>query len=242
MAFWLKLASGMLGFATLLSAQNIPPGSTLPIVLNSSLDARKNKPGAKIEGRLKQDVTLSSGAKIKAGSRVTGRIASVTRPSRIVLQFDQIEDGGKAIPLNVSVRAMADSNSIYNAQIPIDAESNYETENQWVTRQIGGDIVNRGRDLVASGNAIVGQWKGGVWAKLAYVSDCPPRNLPDVEQPMWVFSVDACGLYGLSSLKLAHAGDTDPMGQVVLESDKDVAIGGGSGWLLIVNAAPSATH
>jgi hypothetical protein len=243
MTFWLKFALGLLCAATTtLTAQNIPPGSTLPVVLNSSLDARKDKPGSKIEGRLKQDVSLPSGAKIRSGSRVTGHIVSVTKPSRIVLRFDQLEDGGKTIPLNVSARAIAAMESVYSAQVPIDAESNYESENQWTMRQVGGDIVNRGRGLVASGDAIVGQWKGGVWAKLAYVSDCPPRNMPDKEQPMWVFSVDACGLYGFRDLKLVHAGDTDPSGQIVLESGKDVDVGGGSGWLLVVNGSPSATH
>ena len=246
MTFWLKLAIGLLCVTTTLAGQNIPPGSTLPVVLNSSLDARKDKPGTKIQGRLKQDVPLPAGAKIKSGSRVSGHIVSVTKPSgsgsRMVLQFDQVENEGKTIPLNVSGRAIADSNSIYSAQIPIDAESNYETENQWTMRQVGGDIVNRGRGVVASGNAIVGHYAGAVWAKLAYVSGCPPSEVGNGEQPMWVFSVDACGVYGLRDLKLAGAGDTDPLGQIVLESEKNVDIGGGSGWLLIVNAAPLATH
>ncbi len=247
MAFWRNLAIGLICSATLLAAQDIPPGSTLPIVLNSSLDARKTKPGARIEGRLKENVPLASGEKFKTGSRVTGHIVSVNKTSgggsRLVLQFDQLQDGGKTIPLNVSARAIADSNSIYNAQIPIDAESNYESENQWTMRQVGGDIVNRGRGVVASGSGIVGHYDGAVWAKLAYVSGCPPSDVNNIEQPMWVFSVDACGLYGLSDLTLAGAGNTAPLGQITLESDSNVDIGGGSGWLLVVNAtAPSATH
>ena len=54
---------------------------------------------------------------------------------------------------------------------------------------------------------------------------------------MWVFSVDACGVYGAEDLKLTRHGDTDPLGQVTLESSSNVRLGGDSGWLLVVNEA-----
>ena len=36
------------------SAQQIPPGTALPVMLNSSLDAKKDKPGHKISARVMQ--------------------------------------------------------------------------------------------------------------------------------------------------------------------------------------------
>jgi hypothetical protein len=243
---WLKLAIGLFCATATLSAQDIPAGTALPVTLNSTLDAKKDRPGEKIEARLMQDVPLPSGGKIKSGSHVIGHVVEVTKPasggSRIVLKFDQLEDEGKAIPLSVSARAIAASDSTYNAQIPIDAESNYESSDEWVMRQVGGDIVNRGRGVIASGDTIVGKWKGAAWAKLAYVSGCPPRDVPNDEQAMWVFSVGACGLYGFRDIKLVNAGDGSPIGQIVLESQQDLHVGDGSGWLLIVSAAPLATR
>ena len=114
--------------------------------------------------------------------------------------------------------------------------------NQWVMRQVGGDIVNRGRGVVASSNAIVGRWDGAAWGRLTPGTDgdCPATDGDVSEQALWVFSTSACGLYGFRDLKLVHAGRTDPVGQIALESDKNLHVGGGSGWFLLVNAA-SAT-
>ena len=243
---WLKLATALLGASTMLAAQDIPAGTALLVALNSTLDAKKDKPGEKIEARLMQDVPLPSGAKIKSGSHVIGHIVAVTKPasggSRITLKFDQLEAEGKTIPLTVSARAIAVMESVYAAESPIDANSNYETSNEWTMRQVGGDIVNRGTGVVASGDTIVGKWKGDVWAKLAYVSGCPPHDVPSDDQAMWVFSVGACGLYGLKDVKLVNPGDGTPVGQIVLESEQDLHVGGGSGWFLVVNAAPTATR
>src|SRR5271165_3916621 len=200
---WLRLAIGLFCAAATLVAQDIPAGTALPVALNSTLDAKKDKPGEKIEARLMQDVPLPSGGKIKSGSHVIGHVLELTKPgsggSRIALKFDQLQDGGNTIPLPVSARAIA-------------------------------------------AMEIVGQWNnGGAWAKLAYVSGCPPHDVPSNEQAMWVFSVGACGLYGFSDVKLVSAGDGKPIGQIVLESQQDLRVGGGSGWFLIVSAAPAAT-
>ena len=232
--------------AALLVSPGIPAGTVLPITLGTTLDAKKDKPGQKLDGRLMEEVALSGGARFKRGARVSGHVVEVTRlpggGSRLVLKFDQIEGDGQNSPLNVSVRAIADSQSVYHAHIPIDASSNYESENMWVVRQVGGDIVNRGRRIVASGDAIVGRWDGTVWAKLAYVPGCPPRDLPKDEQPMWVFSVNACGVYGEPDIKLTSAGNAEPAGQIVLESPKDAKLGGGSGWLLVSNGAATSVQ
>jgi len=245
---WLKLAFGVLCAVTMLAAQDIAAGTALPVTLNSTLDAKKDKRGEKIEAKLMQDVPLSAGEKIKSGSHVIGHVVEVTKPasggSRVVLKFDQLEAEGKMIPLTVSARAIAAMESVYAAEVPIDAESNYESSNEWTMRQVGGDIVNRGRGFIASGDTIVGKWKGAAWGKLTPPLDggCPVSDGNDREQALWVFSTSACGLYGFHDVKLVHAGRTDPVGQIALESEQDLHVGDGSGWLLIVSAAAPATH
>ncbi len=52
-----------------------------------------------------------------------------------------------------------------------------------------------------------------------------------------MFSPWACGVYGFSDLKIAHAGRTQPVGQIELESSRNVHVQGGSGWLLRVESA-----
>jgi hypothetical protein len=52
---------------------------------------------------------------------------------------------------------------------------------------------------------------------------------------LWVFSSDACGLYDFSNVTLTHAGRTNPVGEITLESRKgDFNIPSGSGLLLRV--------
>ena len=90
----LKLAIGLLCAAATLSAQDIPAGTALPVTVSSTLDAKKDKAGAKIEARLMQEIPLPSGSKIKAGAHVIGHIVDVNKAagggSRMVLKFDQL--------------------------------------------------------------------------------------------------------------------------------------------------------
>lgn len=237
----IRFAPVLLCWVSLLPAQELPAGTVLPMLLNSAIDSKKDKPGGKIEGVLKQDVPLPSGMKIKSGSHVDGHILEVSRPAgggaRIVLSFDRLHVAGHVIPLSLAVRAMAAKESVYNARLPINVTLD-SSQDEWITQQVGGDIVNRGRGVVASTDAIVGRWDGSVWARLTPASDagCPSSDGNGREQALWVFSTSACGVYGLTGVKLAHAGRTNPVGHIVLESAQDVKIAGGSGWLLLVNA------
>jgi len=232
----------------MITAQDLPAGTVLPIVLSSALDAKKSKPGQKIEGKTMQEIRLPSGATIKSGSRVSGSIFEVTRPgaggSRIALKFEHLVNDGRVVPLSVSLRAMAATADVYSAGVPIGTASEHESQGNWRTRQVGGDIVNRGQGVVAEGDAIVGKYAGAVWAKLtpAPEAGCPATDDNDYEQAMWVFSTSACGVYGLGDVKFVHAGRTAPLGQIVLESKGDLKVSGGSGWLLLVNAAPSGAE
>jgi hypothetical protein len=236
------VAVALLSLFATVATRNLPAGTALPIMVSSTLNAKSDKPGQKIEGKLMQEVQLPSGGVLKKGARVTGEIISVRKPVQIILRFDQIDDDGQTIPLNVSLRALASSHSVFQAGLPADGGAP-EQSNEWVTEQVGGDFVFRGRGYVSGEGGKVALWSAdGVIGKLGAGLDCPdgPQN-GDV-QALWVFSTTACKAYGFNDkLTIAHDGYSAPAGQITLEStDKELVVRGGSGWLLVANPPPKA--
>jgi hypothetical protein len=234
----IRLAVLLLSLASAVTAQNLPPGISLPVQLSSALNANSARPGQKIEGKLEQEVRIGVEERIKSGSHVTGHIVSASRPgpsgSSITLQFDSLEDEHHSIPLHVGARAVASSQSVFNAGLPGGASSNYESSSSWSTEQVGGEVVIRGRGYVADANGKVGLWDGtGVWGKLPASGDCPAGDSAEGQQALWVFSTTACGAYGFERTRLEQAGFSASPGQIVLTSTKGIDVRGGSGWLLM---------
>jgi hypothetical protein len=239
---WPKLAAALLCSATLLGAQTLAPGSALPISLNSTINSKGNKAGQKIEGRLMQEVVIPSGGQIKKGARVTGHVVGLKEGAgpAVVVHFDAVQDEGRSIALNVSLRALADTSQVFQAKLPVDSASTNESSDEWVTKQIGGDVVFRGRGYVASPQGKVGRWSGsGVWGTLTPAGDCALQQSSTGEQSLWIFSSTACGTYGLPNVKIASPGNAAPLGDITLQSTKNILVRSGSGWLLVVNPANS---
>jgi len=219
----------------------LPAGTALPVMLGATLNPKSDKVGQKIEGKLMQEVHLPSGAVIKKGAKVTGQVIAVQKPSRITVQFTELQDEHQTIVLNVSLHALASAESIFQAQLPV-GNSPSEQSNEWVTQQVGGDYVFRGRGYVSSGQGKVGLWTGeGVVGKLSAGEDCLDFEGNGQEQALWLFSTAACGAYGFNKkLTIVHDGSTAPLGQITLESTaKELQVRSGSGLLLVVNSQAS---
>jgi hypothetical protein len=238
----LKLAVAILSFMMVTAPQTLPVGTALPIMMSSGLNAKSAKVGQKIEGRLMQDVPISSNLVIKKGSRVIGKVIAVQRPKQITVQFTQLQGDKLTIPLNVSLRALAAAEDVFQAAVPVGASTS-ESSDEWVTQQVGGDFVFRGRGYVSSDQGKVGRWNGnGVWGRLDPGADCTDADINKEEQALWVFSTSACGTYGYEKkLIITHDGHAAPLGQITLDSTaKNLEVRGGSGWMLLVNPPAKA--
>jgi hypothetical protein len=201
-----------------------------------------------IKGRIMQDVPLSPGVRIRAGSEVIGHVLDVSTATtgaktRISLRFDKLVFSHQTIPITTNLRVIAGFMRVIEAQTPPIGAGESEVFRWLTTVQVGGDVVYGAGGPVTSGdgtNQTVGRAvNGGVLSQVRAKEGTKCRGAiegNDSPQALWVFSSDACGTYGLEHVDIAHAGRTDPTGVIVLTSDSgDLKIRAGAGMLLRVN-------
>ncbi|MGB9245543.1 MAG: hypothetical protein WCC03_19500 [Candidatus Acidiferrales bacterium] len=250
-AFFLPLALLLTSGAGSAFAQiSIPPGTVIPVALHGSLSTTKSKSGQMVKARVMQEIPLSDGRKIHAGAYVQGKVISVTpasngSPARISFEFDRLVTSKGSVPLTTSLRALASTLEINDAQLPVYGGDRGVALAVYETTQVGGEVVYRGGGHVMDGREIVGEPVDDAGV-LVRVRANPDRNCRgtidgnDRVQALWLFSSDACGVYGYPSVKIEHAGRTNPIGEITLNSEHgDINIRGGGGMLLRVNN-PSA--
>jgi len=161
--------------------------------------------------------------------------------ARIALRFDTVVAKKQRIPVTTNVRALASLMEVESAQLPKTGADRGTPQTAWTTDQIGGDVVYRGGGPVARGLQVVGEplFPDGVLGKMRSDPGSPCRAAVDqnhTPQALWLFSTDACGVYGYEDVKIVHAGRTEPVGEITLASSKgNLAIESGSGWLLRVD-------
>ena len=222
----------------------VPSGTILPVRLNSTISSAKSKPGQVITGRIMQDVPLESGALLQAGSKIIGHIVDVSSPTngtqaRISFQFDKLISLGRTIPIRTNLRAVAGLVTVMQAEVSNDNPHDY-----FLPSLIGGDIAYQsgGGAVTAPNGAVVGRLvKDGVVDQVRAGSrqgrDCRgPVDGKGSPEAMWVFSSDACGTYDLPQIRVTHAGRTQPVGVIMLMSEKgQFNLPRGAGMLLRVD-------
>jgi hypothetical protein len=194
-----------------------------------------------------QDVPLSSGVLIRAGSKVLGHIVEVkpatrSERARLSLQFDKLVASHQTISITTNLRAIAGFMGVLEAQTPPIGPGEGDVYAWLTTVQVGGDVLYGEGGPVTSAedpNEVVGKSvRGGVLSQVRAKEGTKCRGPIDGNnspQALWVFSSDACGTYRLEHITIVHAGRTDPTGVIVLASDnRNLKIAEGAGMLLRV--------
>lgn len=217
----------------------IPPGTIVPISLDTSLNVARVHSGQQIRATVMQDIP---GTSIRHRAKVFGHVvrAEVAKDGhvKLELEFDALKAHGQSTPFKANLRALASFVEVEEAQVPEEMASRGLTPANWTTQQIGGDQFYRGGP-VASGLTAVGQTTP--WGALDLPRTQPglPCRGPLEEnirpQAMWLFSSDACGVYGFANIHIEHAGRSNPAGVIILSStDGKLKLGSGTGLLLRV--------
>lgn len=245
------LVVSVFALCAVLAAQvSVPAGTVIPVQLNSTVNAKRLKPGQAITAKVAQDVPLNNGEKIKAGSRVMGQFVAATpaqgsQQATVTFRFDKVEVAGQALPIVTNLRALASPLEVEAAQTDITSEDRGSTPPwaQNLTLVGGGDAVYREEGTVVSADETVGQSVyAGRWGVLSRVAADPGDKCRgavagnDQPQALWVFSHDACGVYGYDST-IMQAGRKNPQGNIVLASASEggLKLRNGSAMLLRVN-------
>ena len=235
----LFLASGCLW------GQQLPSGTLLPAMLDGTFDSDKSKPGDEITAKLRQDVLLPDHGKIKRESKILGHVVAVAaasdgNPYQITVTFEKLVVNKRPVNINVGLRAYATMELVAQSRQPANANSGNGTS-VWDLNlsQIGGQIAYTGQKVVKWNGQVVGRIPQPGWVLAVPMANaelgCAGPGTNKSEQSFWVFSTNACGIYGSNDMILESGiGGTGP-GQIVFKSAKNITVRGGSGWLLQVN-------
>jgi hypothetical protein len=224
------------------TADPIPAGTILPVSLNSDLRSDKSPKGATITAAVMQDVPLGKGERLRKGTKLTGHVVEAITPgrrtdeSKVSFQFDLVRLGNLAIPITITLRALASRTAIL-AATPELTSSEY-ADNQI---EIGSDQISYGADNpVMVGSQVVGRYTSqGVLANVDQDSGTRVGGTIDGNvhsQAFWLFSVNARGAYGFGDLTILQSGRTAPLGEATLASNrKAVKVNKSSAMLLRVD-------
>jgi hypothetical protein len=123
------------------------------------------------------------------------------KASALRVHFDSIEVNGQAVPLNVTVRAIATPIATWDAEKPQASDMDPLA----TTMQIGGDQLIPSQSEVRNldGDVVAYNRRDGVYAHLIARGGCDGS---DVEVSVGIFSASACGAYGFADVRLAERG------------------------------------
>jgi hypothetical protein len=190
----------------------------LPIVFGDTISAAKSHPGDPVLARTTQVVRLANGKIIPAGTKIVGHVLAANafvydhtpyahqKSSELSIHFDSLSFDRTSMPLDITVRAMADPLASWHAREPGPSDMD-PTE---TVTQIGGDQLSRWQAEVhnMNGDVVAYNKKGGVYAHLIANGRC---DSSDVEVSVDIYSASACGLYGFTNISASEFGtSTNP--------------------------------
>jgi hypothetical protein len=206
----------VLASAATLSTQSqvLPQSTAIPVRFEHSVDTKKAKVGEQVTAKTIQIVALPDGKSIPKGALLVGHVVALDafrfdqtpyahqKPSMLSIHFDKLQTGDAAIPVSLSVRAIASTIDSREAAYPHGID---ETDHVGTMTLIGGTAFSPLDKMIQSedGDAIGYNRRTGVFARLIPSGSCDGTN---TEQSIAIFSPDACGAYGFGGDYLADNG------------------------------------
>jgi hypothetical protein len=222
--------------------EQIPAGTLVPISLDHTINADKVRPGQQIRAEVMQDIP---GTPIRRRAKMLGHVVEATPSTsgaaRLEISFDSVRVRGQSIPIKASLRALASYFEVEAAETAEDLGTRGTTPETATYQQIGGEQVYRGGGPVAAGLTVVGTpTPYGVLGLPRTQLGQPCRGViagNTHPQAFWLFSTDACGVYGFDNIRIVDAGRTSDSGITFAAEKGKLKLGIGSGMLLRVQGS-----
>ena len=193
----------------------LPAGLWLPVAMHGSVKAGKTRVGTAVEARVTQRVPLGGGGFLDGHASLVGTVlrseggdGKTGRASVLEVEFTEVRDQGRVLPVRVRVLAAASRMAVEDTYAPVSdpADRSNPSAANWTTRQVGGDEVYRQRwegPVVNTVTREVGRadYNGVYTLPVALRAGLP---LP---RAVGVFSTTARGLYGFGDEVRMAPGD-----------------------------------
>jgi hypothetical protein len=244
--------------ATSATQTKVPPGTALPVRFVRSVDAKRARPGDRVIAKTLQIVFLPGGQRLPKGTLLVGHVVDAQpyhfdpepyahqKASSISIHFDQIVNGDLTLPVNLSVRALADT---FQSQWAPRPHYQDETDGAGTMILIGGDEFSSFDKTVRgdSGDVIAYNRKDGLFARLLPSDDPASKTRVNcsstrTEQSVAIFSPNACGLYGFGRVYMPHAGRSGSGTFTLASRGRSIKLYAGSTALLQETEPPLAEN
>jgi hypothetical protein len=227
------------------SSADISGGTKIDATLANSLDAKKNKPGDRVEARTAQDVKQDGKVVLKKGTRLVGHVTEAQARSKEQAQsqlgivFDHaLTSNGQEIPLNASIQALAAAQSTLGTPAGPDdimASGGGMGSASGAARGSGG--------LIGGVASTAGATAGTVMNTASSTSGNAAGNLNAATRSTGAvggltstgrLASNSSGVFGLEGLSINSAASTATQGSAIVSSTKNVHLESGTQMLLSV--------
>jgi hypothetical protein len=228
------------------SSADISNGTKIDATLANSLDAKKNKPGDRVEARTTQDVKQDGKVVMKKGTRLVGHVTEAQArtkdqsQSQLGIVFDHaLMNNGQEIPLNATIQALAAAQS-----------STAATAGSDDLMASGGGIgaasgaAHSGGGLVGGVASTAGATAGTVMNTAGSASGNAGATLDAATHSAGAvgglssaghLASNSSGVFGLEGLSINSAASSATQGSMIVSPTKNVHLDSGTQMLLSVS-------
>jgi len=253
-------ASGSASAQATTGHDSLADGTTFHSTLTSSLDAKKSKPGDKVEARTTEAVKQNGRVVLPKGTRLEGHVTQVQARSKdesqstLGIAFDRaILKNGQEMPLHVGIQALADSRGSAQSSMGDDAEmmpapsapSMGGGSMGGVGARAGGGVLG-GAGQAAGGavggaTSMAGSATGTVRGVATNTSGAVGSTVTGAARTSDAAGgLDAAGrltsnsqgVFGMQGLQLASTAASDSEGSLIVSSTRNVHLDSGTQLLL----------